>query len=502
MRITAELLLDELRNCFFVWDSHLQTGCPPLGRPLFYLPGGCVERGRLYLTERAEDALCQEDICVVYLRGSAPSKSGGSSICLAEGVEEVFNQIQEIWDRFDRWEEQMECSVLEHGDLPRMLQLSREVLGNPLLVMGMDFSLVAQAGEEELPPEQRMFGRGEDSMELFNALQQDELYNQMQENREPFLYPAHIVGWRSWNINLLQEEQPVYRLVLIEHDRPLRAGDSWLLSRLAPYVSCLLEREQSAQQSSSSLREVFSQILTDRTADYVEMSQKLSRLGWEAEHSYFCLVFKVTHLDQKNLTANLICGHIERQYPGSCSFPHQEDIVTFFNVTKGGRDLEEIAGELKYFIRESFLKAGYSRVMQGHDNLRRQYIQACTALEVGCRISPDLWIHHFNGVAFPYLLEQATRRLPGYMVCHEKLLALREHDQQQGSEYMKTLRTYLDQNLNAVQTAKELFIHRSTFLYRLDKIREILESRLDDPEELLYLSISFRLLDNEKRKLE
>ena len=88
------------------------------------------------------------------------------------------------------------------------------------------------------------------------------------------------------------------------------------------------------------------------------------------------------------------------------------------------------------------------------------------------------------------------------MVSHEGLLALQRHDAAQHTEYMKTLRVYLDQNLNAMQTAKELFIHRSTFLYRLEKIKEILDSRLDDPDELVYLALSFRLLDNEQKKQE
>ena len=34
----------------------------------------------------------------------------------------------------------------------------------------------------------------------------------------------------------------------------------------------------------------------------------------------------------------------------------------------------------------------------------------------------------------------------------------------------------------------------------LEKIKAILESNLDDPEELLYLSFSFRLLEQEKNK--
>ena len=41
-----------------------------------------------------------------------------------------------------------------------------------------------------------------------------------------------------------------------------------------------------------------------------------------------------------------------------------------------------------------------------------------------------------------------------------------------------------------------MFIHRSTFLYRLDRIKEILQSELDDPEEIFYLELSFRLLEH------
>ena len=59
---------------------------------------------------------------------------------------------------------------------------------------------------------------------------------------------------------------------------------------------------------------------------------------------------------------------------------------------------------------------------------------------------------------------------------------------------------YLEENLNATQTARELYIHRSTLLYRLERIREILDSDLTDPDELLYLNFSFRLLEQEEQK--
>ena len=128
-------------------------------------------------------------------------------------------------------------------------------------------------------------------------------------------------------------------------------------------------------------------------------------------------------------------------------------------------------------------------------NLRRQFVQAKTALDVGARKYPYQWINYFDQVAFSYILEQSVRRLPARMLAHGGVLRLLESDHVHGTEYIKTLRCFLDHHQNAVQTARELYIHRSTFLYRMEKIRELLESSLEDPEEVLYIMFSLRVLE-------
>ena len=84
------------------------------------------------------------------------------------------------------------------------------------------------------------------------------------------------------------------------------------------------------------------------------------------------------------------------------------------------------------------------------------------------------------------------------MISHERLLQLKYSDEAHHTDYFHTLKVYLDHHMNAVQTAKELYIHRSTFLYRLDKIKQVLCSNLDDPDELLYLMLSFHFIEMEK----
>ena len=54
--------------------------------------------------------------------------------------------------------------------------------------------------------------------------------------------------------------------------------------------------------------------------------------------------------------------------------------------------------------------------------------------------------------------------------------------------------------MNAVRAAKELFIHRSTFLYRMSHIRDLVNVNLEDPDQLLYLLLTYRLLEEEENE--
>lgn len=495
MKLSVELLVDALEERLDIRDRRIQP-CPALGRPLLYRKALAVETGKLYISEISSKALCRNGICTIYLGNARPVQPGGCSLCVNAEPFSLFNVLQEIFDLYDEWESRLEQVLLHHGSLNDLLSEARSLLVNPLIVMRTNFSLIAQDGENELPEDQRLFSTKYRAIELRNALNQDALYRRMLGQRDPYLYPAHILGWNSLNINIFMEDGLAFRLVLAEHSRKLRPGDYWLLATLATYVQFLMKLEQPDYQSDSRMRNLFLRVLSDRAADYLDISRQLSQLSWSAADSYFCLVLRTPEPSFNGPSANQIHEHLKREYPASCSCNFNDCIVTYFNVTKLGKGLTEISDELKYFIRECILKAGYSRVMQGHDNLRRLYLQAWASIEVGSRIYPDFWIHHFNSISLNFLLEESMHRLPANMICHEKLLALHAHDQSQGTDYMHTLRVYLDTNLNAVQSARQLFIHRSTLLYRLDKIKEILESALNDPEELLYLSLSFRLFEN------
>ena len=72
---------------------------------------------------------------------------------------------------------------------------------------------------------------------------------------------------------------------------------------------------------------------------------------------------------------------------------------------------------------------------------------------------------------------------------------LSDYDQKNNSDLTVVLRSYLDHNGSVKETADELYVHRNTINYKLNKISEILGMDLSRLNSRLQLSVGFMLQD-------
>ena len=71
-----------------------------------------------------------------------------------------------------------------------------------------------------------------------------------------------------------------------------------------------------------------------------------------------------------------------------------------------------------------------------------------------------------------------------------------EYDRQHpGSELTWTLYQYYISQFNGQLAADRLFIHRTTFFYRLNKIRKIASFHPENPKEIAQILLAFQLMD-------
>lgn len=75
---------------------------------------------------------------------------------------------------------------------------------------------------------------------------------------------------------------------------------------------------------------------------------------------------------------------------------------------------------------------------------------------------------------------------------------LQEHDETHGTDYVRTLETWLAYAGDQTEVARRLHVHRNTLRYRLRRITEIIPLRLDDPDVRLALQLQLVALREQR----
>jgi DNA-binding PucR family transcriptional regulator len=84
------------------------------------------------------------------------------------------------------------------------------------------------------------------------------------------------------------------------------------------------------------------------------------------------------------------------------------------------------------------------------------------------------------------------------MFCHRKVLDMEAHDSGD-AKLVPTLHAYLENTKSMAKTAAQLFLHRNTVRYRINKCMEVMESDFSDSNETFAFVLSLRILEYERR---
>ncbi len=91
------------------------------------------------------------------------------------------------------------------------------------------------------------------------------------------------------------------------------------------------------------------------------------------------------------------------------------------------------------------------------------------------------------------LLLQPVSDIQSENLLPQQLQTIFTYDQLHETEFAKTLETYLEQRNDINKTASVLHVHRNTLIYRLNKLRDLMEVDIDDPEIAWLFQLAFRV---------
>lgn len=293
--------------------------------------------------------------------------------------------------------------------------------------------------------------------------------------------------------NIFYEDTYVGRLITMPTQNFIQnCYERYILECLGSYVEQMYRREGSfyfREDQPLLLHTLVPSALAGEPVKASAWRKALEQKGWSASDNCRLMTFQAAYRHEKNLHPDYLCPQLEGRWAWIIAAIYSGSAVVLINWNRIPGDFEQ---QLAYFIRDNLLIAGISRSFRNASDLEAAYRQAQIATALGLRNAPHLWYYFFDHYALDYLQEQCLAELPAKALCHPALPLLSEYDEQHGTELYQSLYTFLDSRYNMSRAAGRMYVHRTTFIKRMEHIEQLTGLDLTDWETRLYLMLSYQ----------
>lgn len=483
MKLNADIIYDNLIQHFVVKTIGSNIKELVLSRPVFLHSNTEYANNRIYIGRSGQLPIPPRGITclIVCVGGGLPSEWDTRQCCTFVISEEsdllrVFNILTEIFDRYDRWSDQLHEIFEKNASIAEMIGVTVPVLRNPICLCNNKLEVEAEVGIEDY-----VSNLGPVAEEYYNEFRNSHADNIAR--REPFLF--HIRGMSVYCINIYKQDTYLGLITCGAQNHPLTAGDQFLLRYFFEFVKKAAEKRSNViSRQFVTVKSVVHDLLNclPVNTDIVKRALKKEYHSENGLIDWLCAA--ILPIYESGIPSEYYCMLLESRLSG-CFALYLEPYIALYLPTMDNQ--EDICYKsLESVLSKMSMHAGISYRFNDIMNARYYFRQAVNALETGIFCGGNETLYSFNNHSLSYVLKNSMGELPLECIIPECLLQLRPTDEQAGRvDYWNTLKVYLDNEMNATQTARDLYIHRTTLQVRLDKIHEAVQ--LDTPEQRLFI---------------
>ncbi|MGC8228742.1 PucR family transcriptional regulator [Pseudobacillus badius] len=343
------------------------------------------------------------------------------------------------------------------------------------------------------------------------------LYNSLQGCFEGENIPVELSDWKlappakptlindSQFVYPIATDQNYYGYLMVVKHIPLTELDDLLLEQAS--IVCALEflKQKTVQEVFLRLQgDFFDELLEQSELDPKYIQEQCYKLNYDSSGEFLIMQLHSTTSESAVLTSfirywNMTCKVnilIREKY-------HSVILLIKLPVNKEERStmIQTIVQGWKNYAKEP-LYIGISDAFQGLNDVSVRAREAKYALQTALLTKKQVLSYREIG-AYEALFEMKEMKVDLSKFYSKWLQPLLAYDEKHESYLLNTLECYLQNKTNIKNAAAELFIHRHTLKYRLEKIEEKTERDLQDAHNLtqFHLAIMAYRLDHSDSSL-
>lgn len=410
-------------------------------------------------------------------------------IVIDAGLHDVANAVLDFSERLSRWESDLNALIDSGAPLQALVDRSLAHFLNPIFII--DETNMVRARTNHAP------GTVNDDWDYivqFNQMPIDRVRAIYNSNRiewfsparltKPFLYGPPGMSVRGINFRIPSADRSVFTgtLIIIENETPVTIGMLQYSSILTDAVVKWVIRHHGER-----LLYTVSDTLSD-LLNGVKISEDVLRTIEHILSPAVSMYRIVCAVSRDAMRISQYLHLIEDGVPGCVCCELGDYLVMLLDDAKK----DDIVRILDRIFLNIPVAIGISNAFSDLRHCPGCLRQAQIAVKCGTRKISELNAES----VMKYIAAESSASLSSSDLIHPALRRLKSYDTKHGTQMFETLYVFLRNERSLTASLRDLTIHRNSLIYRLERIGQIADCDLDDPDARDWLLFSFRIAEN------
>ena len=437
-------------------------------------------------------------IGIQYEEKTLPDQSFFISIRDEMDLYHLMNALQKIFQEFYDWKSNTERLCYHYGSYEAILNELEQTYDLISILVDKNLKYIAASDSYNLYV-YWMSGLKNETMplEMVNDLMTDQKFRNAIRHNKAFSYYYADEDSISYCYNLKINGNYQARILIKNKQFTSFYGGLSFAEYMGTYLTEVLARCNDIENQGIVFYEFYNLIkdlIHEIPRSTEEIKSCLNARSWKREHIYQIYLFQFNEAPNMTVTRQYYQQKIENLFKNCCVLTEGEYICCIRNLSMTNADLWDVRQELSVFLRENLCKAGISQQFNDIAQLRNYYLEAENALMLGIHSQSTWWYYPFESMILPYIWHQATQKIDAHQLFHPAIRTLIAYDQKEHSEMVKTMYEYMKHGYNITQTARALFIHRTSMTFRLQRIELLTGIDWKSWEDRVHIAATFELM--------
>lgn len=379
--------------------------------------------------------------------------------------------------------------------LQHLVDTAFGMLRCPIIIVDSAYKILAMSSAviEDRPDleQQRQLGHMMD--DNLKSLRQERIYEKTRQIKYPYysVEPMTKIGWLNTLIYAFGIEAAEMGVMESGHD--FTHYDYELTHFLSQLISLELQKDDFYRNNQAVMH---STLLADLIGGRLQDNTVLSRarqLGWTLSGTMFVLTVFDRNYGVSDHKAQVICDQIHKMYK-NCRWVILDSRIVFLLILESEEaDATELWQPLREYLTANKLSASVSDCFSDLFAVRWKYAQCEAGYQLGTQLTPGAELYFYTDYQVHHVGSIVLKEHPASVLYHPGVIRMDKYDRENGTEFVATLKEYFREVNDPGTAAKNLFIHKNTLFYRINKAKELFGINLNDGYERLrmYMTMIF-----------